>query len=188
MSQPELLKRVVSVIDSAGGAYMLTGSVVSSAQGEPRASHDIDIVVQIDPAAVAELKKAFPESEYGFDDAAALAAIGNRDMFQLWHFASGDKVDFWVLKDDPLDQSAFSRRTKWTVFGVEAFATAPEDTILLKLRWSQMSGGSSKQLGDVRGVYELQHKHLDIDYIDAWASRIGVQDDWQRIQRESNPL
>jgi hypothetical protein len=52
MSQPELLKGVVTRLDEAGIEYMLTGSIVSSLQGEPRATHDIDIViaVRIDPA------------------------------------------------------------------------------------------------------------------------------------------
>ena len=45
MSQPELLKRVVQALDAAGIDYMVTGSIVSSLQGEPRATHDIDIVI-----------------------------------------------------------------------------------------------------------------------------------------------
>ena len=47
MSQQELLKRVVRILDGAKIKYMLTGSVVSSLQGEPRSTHDIDIVVAI---------------------------------------------------------------------------------------------------------------------------------------------
>jgi hypothetical protein len=50
MSQPELLKRVVRVLNDAGVSYMLTGSFASSAQGEPRSSHDIDLVVTLTEA------------------------------------------------------------------------------------------------------------------------------------------
>lgn len=45
MSQQELLKKVIQVLDDVGIQYMLTGSVVSSLQGEPRSTHDIDMEV-----------------------------------------------------------------------------------------------------------------------------------------------
>ncbi len=44
MSQQKLLKKVLSVLNQAGIQYMLTGSIVSSLQGEPRSTHDIDVV------------------------------------------------------------------------------------------------------------------------------------------------
>ena len=47
MSQQELLTKVVQALDAAGIEYMVTGSVVSSLQGEPRATHDIDLVVDL---------------------------------------------------------------------------------------------------------------------------------------------
>lgn len=45
MSQQELLKKVIKVLEDARIQYMITGSVVSSLQGEPRSTHDIDMVV-----------------------------------------------------------------------------------------------------------------------------------------------
>ena len=45
MPQQALLKRIVEALDGAGSPYMLTGSLASSLQGEPRASHDIDLVI-----------------------------------------------------------------------------------------------------------------------------------------------
>jgi hypothetical protein len=45
MSQPELLRRAVEFLTSAGIDYMLTGSLASSLQGVPRSTHDTDIVV-----------------------------------------------------------------------------------------------------------------------------------------------
>jgi len=43
MSQQELLAKVVGTLDGAGIDYMTTGSIVSSLQGEPRATHDVDM-------------------------------------------------------------------------------------------------------------------------------------------------
>jgi hypothetical protein len=43
---------------------MATGSIVSSIQGEPRATHDIDILINIQPLTVSVLIKAFPPPEF----------------------------------------------------------------------------------------------------------------------------
>jgi len=45
--QQELLKLVIARLYEAGIEYMLTRSLASSLQGEPRATHDIDPVVAI---------------------------------------------------------------------------------------------------------------------------------------------
>jgi hypothetical protein len=59
MSQQELLIRVVTVLEETITPYLLTGSVASSLQGEPRASHDIDLVVAMEAAGIPALVAAF---------------------------------------------------------------------------------------------------------------------------------
>ncbi len=44
MSQQELLRWAVQALDRAGIEYMLTGSIVSSLQGEPRARLRIGVI------------------------------------------------------------------------------------------------------------------------------------------------
>ncbi|MGH7213798.1 MAG: hypothetical protein ACREIT_03425 [Tepidisphaeraceae bacterium] len=188
MSQQELLIRVVTVLEGAGIPYMVTGSTASSMQGNPRSTHDIDLVVQITPADIPKVRAAFPPDDYAFDDVAAVEAIRRRDMFQLWHYKSGDKVDFWTLKPEPYDQSCFARRHRETVYGVGIFVSRPEDTILQKLKWSVMCGGSEKQFNDVLGVYEIQYAKLDMAYIERWVDALEVCDLWARVQREAKPL
>ena len=58
MSQQALLKRIVEALDDAGIPYMLAGSLVSTPQGEPRATHDIDLVVDIAAGDVARVMRA----------------------------------------------------------------------------------------------------------------------------------
>lgn len=46
MSQQELLKNVIKALEKAGIEYMITGSIVSSLQAEPKSTHDIDVVIR----------------------------------------------------------------------------------------------------------------------------------------------
>lgn len=82
-------------------------------------------------------------------------------MFNLINLKEGDKVDFWILTDDPFDKSRFSRRITEEFMGIKLLVSTPEDTILAKLKWAKESGGSEKQFIDALRVYEVQYGKID---------------------------
>ena len=69
---------------------------------------------------------------------------------------------------------------------LEVYFSTPEDTILMKLKWAQMMGGSKKQFTDALRVYELQHGILDTDYLERWAGELEVKTLLERIEEESS--
>ena len=165
--------------------YMLTGSVVSSLQGEPRSTHDIDIVISLDSAKIEPFLQAFPASEYYVERTAIQQAIQNQGMFNLIDFQTGDKVDFWMLSSEPFYQSSFSRRYRENLLDISIPVSRPEDTILAKLRWAKLCGGSEKQYHDALRIYEVQYRNLDVEYLEDWARKLEVQSDWERIKSEA---
>jgi len=187
MSQSELLRKVITTLEQAKVPYMLTGSYASSIQGEPRLTHDIDLVVAITSAAARELIAAFPGPDYYLDETAIADAIRRKGQFNLLDALGGDKVDFWILTDEPFDQSRFSRRYAEPFLGQQIYVSRPDDTILMKLQWAKMSGGSEKQFHDAMSVYELQFASLDRPYMEQWASKLDIEDLWERLKREAQP-
>lgn len=188
MSQQELLRRVVQTLDDDGIQYMLTGSVVSSLQGEPRSTHDIDIIVAIEQASAIDLVKAFPSADYYLSQDSILDAITHRGMFNLIDLNTGDKVDFWVLTDAPFDRSRFERKYTENVMGLQIVVSSPEDTILAKLNWAKLSGGSEKQFTDALRVYEVQFEKLDLTYLGLWAQELGIEQMLDRLYEEAETL
>lgn len=185
MSQQELLRTIISVLDAAGVEYMVTGSFVSSLQGEPRASHDIDVVVSLTTRGAEALLAAFRPPDYYLDRFSIESALSSTEAFRQFNLldvAQGNKVDFWLLSDQPFDQSRFARRYLDDLNGVLAKVSRPEDTILMKLSWAQMSGGSEKQLGDAVRVFEVQFGKLDVEYLDQWVKRLGLQSMWDEVK------
>lgn len=185
MSQQELLKKVVQALKDAGIQYMITGSVVSSLQGEPRSTHDIDVVVAIQKSVVKKLVKPFLSPDFYTDESSIFDAINQQKMFNIIDVKEGDKVDFWILTDEPFDQSRFSRRYVEEVLGIELQVSSPEDTILAKLRWAKLSGGSEKQFTDALRVYEVQFEKLDTKYMEYWAKKLDVELLWKRLKDEA---
>ena len=185
MSQQELLRQIVEILDSARIEYMLTGSIVSSLQGEPRSTHDIDIIVAMDHTSMDALIEAFPPPDYYLTRESILNAITHHGMFNLINVNTGDKVDFWLLSNEPFDESRFSRRYIEEFMGLKIQVSAPEDTILAKLRWAKLSGGSEKHFIDALRVYEVQLEKLNIDYMEYWVKELNIASLWERLTSEA---
>jgi hypothetical protein len=188
MSQSELLRRAKTVLDAQRIPYMLTGSLASTLQGEPRSTHDIDLVVDLTVQQVKPLLDAFAPPAFYLSEASVRDAIRNRRMFNLLEINTGDKIDFWLLTDDEFDQSRFQRLMKDQFDGIEIDVSTPEDTILMKLRWGKESGNSERQFQDALRVYEVQYSLLDLEYIAYWVNTLQVEELWSRLQAEAEPL
>jgi len=98
---------------------------------------------------------------------------------------SGDKVDFWMLTGEPFDRSRFSRRYAEDILGMRIMVSSPEDTILAKLRWAVLSGGSEKQFTDALRIYEVQFEKLDISYLERWARELDIMPLLLRLRNEA---
>jgi hypothetical protein len=188
MLQPKLLIKVLVLLNENQIDYMITGSLVSSIQGEPRATHDFDILVNITHAAIPALIKAFPPPEYYISESAIEEAIQHKSMFNLLDTMEGDNADFWILTDDPFDQSRFARKYEEKILGFSMKISTPEDTILMKLRWAKLSGGSEKQFTDALRVYEIQYRNLDLNYMEAWSQTLQIKELWEKLKQEAQPI
>ena len=122
------------------------------------------------------------------DDEAAASAVLQRRMFNLIDATTGDKVDFWPLTDTAFDRSRFSRRIAVEALGMRLVVSSPEDTILMKLHWSQQSGGSEKQFGDALSVYEVQAGHLDAEYLRKWTAELEIAILFARMLEEAEVI
>lgn len=186
MSQQELLTTVAAALDRLGIPYMLTGSVASSLYGEPRLTHDIDVIVRLAAEDAPRLAGSFRQPRYYLDSADAIAeVVREASMFNLIDTESGDKVDFWILTASPFDDERFRRRVKVALFGASVWVPSPEDVILSKLSWSALAGGSEKQFQDALRVFEVQRASLDLSYCEKWAAHLGVTATWERLRAEA---
>jgi hypothetical protein len=68
---------------------MLTDSVVSSMQGEPRATHDVDVVVAIDVGDGGKVVAAFPPPRFYLDAEGAKESVRSGSTFNLVDAADG---------------------------------------------------------------------------------------------------
>ncbi len=167
--------------------YMVCGSLASSLYGEPRATYDIDIIINCSLLQLKKFIQSFPEEHYYADLEMATAAYENQSMFNIIDLRSSWKGDFIILKSDDFSQTEFSRRNHHKLLGIEISVSSPEDTILSKLVWSKM-GESERQFRDALGVFIIQKENLDIQYLNLWAKRLNVEKLLEKVIKQSKKL
>lgn len=172
-NQEQLLKIITSLLQKANIPYMITGSISVVLYGRPRASHDIDFVIEAHEGDMKRILRAFaslPQNEFLVDSMAIKDAIMQKFIFQILHLPTMLKFDFWLLKDEPFDQKRFKRKREVTIFGQPMVFASAEDTILIKLLWYKESK-IEKHLIDAAFVFQIQNKNLDKTYLTLWSKK-----------------
>ena len=159
MTLTELLADVVRRLEDAGIAYMVTGSVASAYHGEPRATRDLDIVIDPRTETLARLVEGLLAGGYYVDRDAASGALRERTQFNAIG-PDATKVDFILRKDRPFSREEFDRRRPADLLGTPAFIASVEDMIIAKLEWS-LPFDSDRQLRDVASMLAVSGDAID---------------------------
>ena len=173
MTQAEFLHDIATRLQATGIPFMLSGSLASSVYGEPRSTNDIDLVIDPTLEQLASFVSGFDERYY-VNSATALQAWSARSMFNVIELGSGWKTDLILKKHRPFSEAEFARRQDRRYFGTSLSIVTPEDAILSKLEWAAKSG-SQRQLRDVAGMLQAQALLLDRDYLNHWATELGLE-------------
>ena len=178
--------RVVDVLEELGIGYHLGGSYASSLHGFPRQTQDIDVVVELEEGIASEFASRL-EGEFYVDEITIGRAIRNQGSFNILHLNSGIKVDLFILADDAFDHQEFERHRLELIQAEperRVFVKSPEDIVLRKLHWFRLGGEvSDRQWTDILGVIRTQGDRLDAEYLEHWASHLGLTDLLERAIR-----
>lgn len=185
MTLAELLADAVHRLERAGIPYMVTGSVASTYYGEPRATLDLDLVIDPVPEALDALIAGFAsDGTYYVDHDAAFIALRERSQFNVVG-PHASKIDLIFRKDRPFSRQEFERRRQADLLGTPAFIASVEDMIIAKLEWSR-SSGSERQLRDVAAMLDVTGDTIDRPYIHRWVRALELDASWRRVETDRN--
>lgn len=180
MPEADLLELFVAPLERIGVTYLVTGSVAATLYGEPRATHDIDLVVELPERGREALPGAFPSAEFYLPPAEVIRLESEREErghFNIIHHASGLKADVYLVGDDELHAWALRNRRSYPVGKLEVSVAPPEYVIIRKLEFYR-EGGSQKHLRDIRSMLRLSPEEIDAAALEAWVLRRGLSEAW----------
>jgi hypothetical protein len=179
-----LLQRVITILDEANIPYMLTGSLAAAYYATPRATQDIDLVVEAMPTQLGTLTGLLSSAGFYVSPEAAREASIHEGQFNAIDPETGWKVDFIVRRSRPFSASEFKRRTPQSALGLELFIATPEDLVIAKLEWAQ-KGESELQLRDVRALLKTAGPEFEWSYVERWIRELGLEAQWQAVHPDN---
>jgi hypothetical protein len=176
------LSRLVRALNQAGVPFLLAGSFASSMHGAPRATRDLDFVIDPTSDALDDLLDRLTREDFYLDSEVARAEFRRRGQFNVIDPSTAWKADLIYRKARAFSRAEFERRTPIALLGTPLFVATAEDTILAKLEWAKL-GQSEQQLNDVRGIVGARADALDRAYVESWLDALGVRELWERVLR-----
>ena len=155
--EPELFLLFVRPLNRAGIRYVVSGSVAAIFYGEPRLTHDVDIVVLLNATDVQKLFEVFPEKDFYLPPKEAIlmeTARTDRGHFNLIHRDTGFKADLYPTGRDELNAWAFRGKRIIEFEGESVMVAPPEYVIVRKLEYFR-EGRAEKHLRDIRAILAL---------------------------------
>lgn len=180
----DIALKVASALTSVGAEYFLGGSLASSLQGEPRATNDIDFVIELPVGRTNALRDALG-SDFEVDTDMLRDAVLHARSANAFYLPVVTKIDFFGRGYEPFDESEFSRRRAVVVraSGETIVVKSAEDTVLRKLLWFREGGEvSEKQWRDIVSVLRISGASMDDAYLSSWASRLQLDTLLQRAR------
>ncbi len=183
MLEAELFDIFIQRLNDADAAYMVTGSVASIIYGQPRMTHDIDVVIEVSSARLAELICHFPLSDFYCPPIEVIKteiSRENRGHFNVIHHQTGFKADMYPVGSDPFIKEALNRRRKIDRKGKPLWVAPPEYVIIKKLQYFA-EGRSSKHLGDIRGMLTISGDLIDHELLLMWVEQFNLKEFWRLL-------
>jgi hypothetical protein len=176
------LFQFIDPLERAQVPYAIVGSVASSLYGEPRATNDVDVVIQVEPADSGRLVAAFPSDRFYVPPVEVMLiefARAHGGHLNVIALESMTKADLYPLSG--AEREWFSRRRTLEISGRTVWFAAPEAVILHKLRFAR-DGGGERHLRDIRGMLTVSGDSIDVRAIDEACARTGLAAEWIRAK------
>lgn len=164
---------------------MVTGSIAAIAYGEPRLTHDIDIIIRLTAAVIKKFRKAFPDTEYYCPPEEVIGIEIQRrhnGHFNIIHHDTGLKADCYPFTGDMLHTWAFKHCRRLEIGSDRELWTAPPEYVILRKLQYYREGGSEKHLEDIRGMLEVSGEGMDIAFIRVKSKEMGLEVMWERAR------
>jgi len=187
MQEANLFLLFTRSLENAGIDYMVTGSVAAMLYGEPRLTHDIDIVIEISKKDVGRFMESFPsESYYCPPEDIIIEEISRstRGHFNVIHHESGFKADMFSAADDSLHRWGMGNWRRLAVEETKMWVAPVVYVILRKLQYYR-EGKSDKHLRDIRSMLEISAAEIELSDLEKRVASMGLSEEWEKVRGKS---
>ena len=181
------LKLILEALKVSKVDYMIGGAIAEWAWGEPRATQDLDVVINLPIKSIGKFSKELEKRDMLVPADIILDTIAEdrADIpLNAIHMHSGLKADLYLMREgDALRQSSFQRK-RLIDYGPpigKVYVHSPEDLILYKLIYLGISG-QPKHARDIAAILKANRDKLEFEYIEEWVVQLGLGSTWKELK------
>lgn len=182
MLEPNIFLIYLKKFNELNIEYAVTGSVASIVYGEPRLTHDIDLVILLEEEKINELSQSFPDTHFYFPpEEVILAEIkrSSRGHFNILHFESGFKADIYLTGSDLFQKWALKNKRTYALDGNQVFIAPAEYVIIKKLEFYK-EGGSDKHIRDIKNIFKYSKDLINTEFLEDYLKNLGLLEIYER--------
>lgn len=186
MPLPDPIWVFVSKLEAAQLPYFVTGSVATIFYGEPRLTHDIDLVVHLESPDLQRFQSLFVPTEYYCPPVDVLQIEMKRrpyGHFNVIHHASGFNADIYFEGTDPLHRWALSHRKRIEINDSQSLWLPPPEYLILRKLEFYREGSADKHLRDIESMLPQVAARLDQKFLEEELAKRGLESFWQKIRK-----
>ena len=144
MPEPNLFKIFTARLNKIGIRYMVTGAVAAIIYGEPRLTHDIDLVIELKLEEIKKIEEVFPSEEFYCPPEEAIKLEikrPSRGHFNIIHRETGFKADCYLMGNEELHLWGISKRKELDIEG-DSIPNQEDHAFYAWVNWSSDTGCS----------------------------------------------
>ena len=161
--------------------YAVTGSVASIIYGEPRMTHDIDIVIEINVNSIGNFIKAFPSGEFYCPPMEILKIEilrTSRGHCNIIHNETGFKADIYFAGSDGFQKWAVASARNFDLNDSIISIAPPEYVIIKKLEFYK-EGNAQKHIDDIKSIVFNSRELIDFSLLEKYIKEFGLLKGWK---------
>ncbi|MEW6592443.1 MAG: hypothetical protein AB1305_01990 [Candidatus Hadarchaeota archaeon] len=174
MAYKEVVRNVARILSRAGLPHAFVCALAAGYHGLARATREIEVMVTAGRGEIKELAEMLVAAGFRKIEKPG----GTKDVALVVESDEGYRVEFLPARTEQ-ETELVKRGMKVHIFGGDVWIASPEDLVLQKL-----AAGGVKDVTDAAAVLIRQKGKLDIGHMEAWASKIGVEDKLKDLMRK----
>ncbi len=160
--------------------YFVTGSVASIVYGDPRMTHDIDLVLSLKNEDVDLIMKIFPPDKFYCPPEEVIRTEINRSArghFNIIHHESGFKADIYLSGKEEFQHWAMQNSRQIDFAGGKINIAPPEYVIVKKLEF-YIEGNEEKHLTDIKSMINNSGELIDNNLLTKLIKQKALESVW----------
>lgn len=183
MQNLNLFKIFTDILNENKFRYFITGSVAAIVYGDPRLTHDIDLVINLSTGEVEKFTRAFPELQFycpPIDVIRTELLRTSRGHFNLIHHETGFKADIYLVGEEELQFWAMKNSKEIEFEGSIIYIAPPEYVIIKKLEFYK-EGKAQKHIADIKSMLVNSKELIDFDFLNKAIAEKSLSDCWNEV-------